>query len=120
MNYYLHVVYIGVLVFVVLVLMQIDLLPILGIYGSDQSTKSLNYAQGYWSKGAKDNNCFMFVMDMAMGKEYIPSGPSQNLPKPGYDSTYAVGGKSGVMNNEMIVYNINQVNLKYLIEFSEN
>ena len=54
-----------------------------------------------------------------MGKEYIPSGPSQNFPKPGYDSTYAVGGKSGVANNEMIVYRTSQCNLKYLIEFSD-
>lgn len=87
-----------------------------GVYFSDQSTKSLNYSQGYWS-GGRDNHCFMFLADVAMGKEYVPSGPSQSFPKPGYDSTYAIGGKSGVMNNEMIVYRTSQCNLKYLVEF---
>jgi len=89
-----------------------------GAYFSDQSTKSLNYAQGYWN-GSRDNNCFMFLADVAMGKYFVPSGPSQNFPKPGYDSTFAQGGKSGVMNNEMIVYRLGQCNLKYLIEFSD-
>lgn len=88
----------------------------LGIYGSDQSTKSLNYACGYWD-GKRDNNPYMFLCDFAMGKMYTPSGPSQNLPKPGYDSTYAIGGKSGVANNEMIVYDLAQVNLTRLCEF---
>lgn len=88
-----------------------------GVYFSDQSTKSLNYASGYWDGKAKDNNCFMFLSDVAMGKEFTPSSSSHNLPKPGYDSTYAVGGKSGVMNNEMIVYSLNQINLTYLVEF---
>lgn len=90
-----------------------------GVYFSDQSTKSLNYSYGYWSRSSGyDNNCFMFLADVAMGKSYTPSRSSRNLPKPGYDSTYAIGGKSGVSNNEMIVYNTNQCNLTYLIEFS--
>ena len=88
-----------------------------GLYFSDQSTKSLNYSYGYWDGGAKDSNCFMFVADVAMGKEYIPSGPGNNFPKPGYDSVFAKAHKSGVMNNEMIVYDINQANLRYLCEF---
>lgn len=89
-----------------------------GLYFSDQSTKSLNYATGFWHGGkGKNNHCFMFLADVAMGKSFTPSSSSSNLPKPGYDSTYAVGGKSGVRNNEMIVYNLNQANLTYLVEF---
>jgi poly [ADP-ribose] polymerase 2/3/4 len=88
-----------------------------GVYFSDQSTKSLNYSQGYWGGGSRDNNCFMFLADVAMGRSYTPSSYGGNLPKPGYDSTYAVGGQSGVMNNEMIVYETNRCNLTYLIEF---
>jgi len=88
-----------------------------GVYFSDQSTKSLNYSYGYWDAGGKDDNCFMFVADVAMGKEYVPSGPSYDLPKAGYDSTFAKANKSGVMNNEMIVYDINQCYLRYLCEF---
>lgn len=87
-----------------------------GLYFSDQSTKSLNYAYGYWGGGARDNNCYMFLADVGMGKHYTPPRPLQRIPA-GYDSCYAVGGKSGVMNNEMIVYRTSQANLKYLIEF---
>jgi poly [ADP-ribose] polymerase 2/3/4 len=89
-----------------------------GIYFSDQSTKSLNYAYGYWD-GKYEKDCFMLLNDVAMGKEYTPSGPSGSLPKAGYDSTFAKAGQSGVGNNEMIVYNDNQVNIKYLVEFHE-
>ena len=87
-----------------------------GIYASDISTKALNYAQGYWS-GKRDNNCFMFLVDFAMGNYYISNSYSESLPKKGYDSTFAKEGKSGIINNEMIVYNLHQCNIKYLVEF---
>lgn len=89
-----------------------------GLYFSDQSSKSLNYSYGYWDGGSRDNNCFMFLADVSMGKSYTPSGPTSSIPK-GYDSTFAKAQKSGVMNNEMIVYNVNQANLRYLCEFSD-
>ncbi|MFN4260405.1 MAG: WGR domain-containing protein [Gemmataceae bacterium] len=89
-----------------------------GVYFSDQSTKSLNYAFGYWGGGPVENNCFMFLVDVAMGKYYVPDGPSSSLPKKGYDSTYAQAGKSGVINNEMIVYQTCQINPRLLIEFA--
>ena len=89
-----------------------------GIYASDQSTKALNYAYGYWDRGAKDNNCFMFLIDMAMGNYYTPKSSYETLPKKGYDSTFAKGNESGVLNNEMIVYRASQANIRYLIEFS--
>jgi poly [ADP-ribose] polymerase len=88
-----------------------------GIYFSDQSSKSLNYAYGYWDRNSRDTNCFMFLADVAMGKEYVPAGSYETLPKKEFDSTYAIGGKSGVMNNEMIVYRKSQANLRYLVEF---
>ncbi len=90
-----------------------------GIYFSDQSTKSLNYAHGYWH-GSQENNCFMFLCNVAMGNYYVPAGPSSQLPKAGYDSTFAQAHKSGVANNEMIVYRNEQVDLTRLIEFSPN
>lgn len=94
-----------------------------GAYFSDQSTKSLNYSMGYWGHGSTDNNCFMFLADVAMGKEYTPtssdSGLHSKIAKLGYDSCFAKAGKSGVQNNEMIVYNLNQCSLTYLIEFSD-
>lgn len=89
-----------------------------GLYFSDQSTKSLNYSYGYWDRSSRDKNCFMFLADVAMGKYYTPSRPTGHIPA-GHDSCYAVGGKSGVMNNEMIVYRTGQANLRYLVEFDE-
>jgi poly [ADP-ribose] polymerase len=59
-----------------------------GLYFSDQSTKSLNYAQGYWGHGSTDNNCFMFLADVAMGNAYTPSYCQTQIPH-GYDSFYA-------------------------------
>ncbi len=87
-----------------------------GIYFSDQSTKSLNYASGYWD-GSRSDECFMMLCDVAMGKHYTPRSSSERLPRTDHDSTFAKAGQSGVMNNEMIVYNENQVNIVRLVEF---
>ena len=90
-----------------------------GVYFSDQSTKSLNYSYGYWDGGRVDENCFMLIADVAMGKEYIPKHANDKpYPVKGYDSVFAKASHSGVMNNEMIVYDLSQINLKYLCEFS--
>jgi poly [ADP-ribose] polymerase 2/3/4 len=90
-----------------------------GLYFSDQSSKSLNYSMGYWDRSSnRDPSCFMFLADVAMGRAYTPRRAELTLPI-GYDSMFAVGGKSGVLNNEMVVYRLGQANLKYLIEFSE-
>jgi poly [ADP-ribose] polymerase len=88
-----------------------------GAYFSDQSTKSLNYAYGYW-QGKADDNCFMFLCDIAMGRSYTPNSWQEKLPHPDYDSTFAMAGKSGVANNEMIVYRTSQINPRFLVEFS--
>lgn len=88
-----------------------------GVYFSDQSTKSLNYSAGYWGSGGYEKgNIFMLNAQVAMGKEYTPPGPTQRLPS-GYHSIYAIGGKSGVQNNEMIVPTLEQIMLDYLCEF---
>jgi poly [ADP-ribose] polymerase len=88
-----------------------------GVYFSDQSTKSLNYAYGYWAGGKRDDNCYMLLCDVAMGKSYTPKSYTEKLPLVGYDSTFARAGISGVANNEMIVYNTDQIDPRYLIEF---
>jgi poly [ADP-ribose] polymerase 2/3/4 len=89
-----------------------------GLYFSAMSTKSLNYSYGYWDGGRRDANCYMFLVDVAMGKEYIPSY-SGNGKKPGYDSCWAKPGTSGVINDEQIVYRTSQANIRYLVEFDE-
>ena len=88
-----------------------------GLYFSENSTKSLNYSYGYWDGGSRDNNCYMFLVDVAMGKEYVPSY-SGNGEKPGYDSCHAIAGRSGVINDEQIVYRTSQANIRYLVEFA--
>lgn len=90
-----------------------------GLYFSDQSTKSIRYATGAWGGGGHSDRKFMFLVDVAMGKCYIPRGSNWHLKLPtGYNSTFAKAHNSGVMNNEMIVYNATQVNPVFLIEFT--
>ncbi|HXG93999.1 MAG TPA: WGR domain-containing protein [Blastocatellia bacterium] len=89
-----------------------------GVYFSDQSTKSLNYSFGYWG-GRQDQKCFMLLNDVAMGRFFVPKIWSQVYPKKRYHSTFAKAGWSGVLNNEMVVYDTKQINPKYLVEFSQ-
>jgi poly [ADP-ribose] polymerase len=92
-----------------------------GAYGALHSTKSLNYSLGgVWDNGKRDENCYMFRMDMAMGRVFHPTAREAGpYPKPGYDSIWAKGGVSpGVRNDELIVPKVSQCNLKYLLEFT--
>ena len=90
-----------------------------GIYGSEQSTKALNYATNYWnSSGDDEERVFMLLCDFAMGKEYHPNGANRRFPVSGYDSTYVTGGVANIINQESIVYSPSQVNIKYLCEFN--
>ena len=73
-----------------------------GVYFSDQSTKSLNYSQGFWSGGVYDNNCFMLLNDVAMGREYLVQHTTSSLPPRGYDSYFCKAG-TVFRNNEMVV-----------------
>jgi len=91
-----------------------------GLYFAPSSTKSLNYATSFWGQKGT-NRIFMFLADVAMGKEYVPKSGgawAKRYPVAGYDSVHAVGGVSGVQNDECIVYKVNQANLKFLCEFS--
>jgi len=88
-----------------------------GVYFSDQSTKALNYAAGYWDGKGSDQRTFMFLADVAMGNSHIPNRGWGSFPIRGYDSTFAKAHVSGIINNEMIVYDTKQCNLKFLVEF---
>ena len=90
-----------------------------GLYFTDQSTKASNYSYGYWDNGARDNQCYMFMCKVGMGKYYTPKAYNySNYPVAKYDSTFAEAKVSGVQNNEMIVYRVSQANLEYLVEFT--
>jgi hypothetical protein len=58
----------------------------------------------------------MFLAEVAMGNYQVPRGPTSKKPDKGYDSYYAKAGTSGVRNNEMIVFDTNQIKLKYILE----
>lgn len=89
-----------------------------GVYASDISSKALNYATNFWGSGGSTNRIFMLLCDFAMGNIYYTNDKyGVRYPVKGYDSTFAKAGRGGVYNNEMIVYNAGQVNLKYLLEF---
>lgn len=94
-----------------------------GIYFSDQSTKSLNYATDFWNKaGGQNQRIFMLLADVALGKNHQPQnrhgGCSHWISAPnGYDSVWVAPGTCNVMNQEAIIYRVSQVNLRYLCEF---
>lgn len=90
-----------------------------GIYFSSISTKALNYATNFWGGGGggSTDRTFMFLADVAMGKYHLASGGWGDYPVHGTQSTWAKGGSGGVINDEMIVYRLDQANLVYLIEF---
>ena len=109
-----------------------------GIYGSDCSTKALNYAigaapgqrgsaSGARSGGAagddggddgEGDSSFAFLADYAMGKHFEPSTyGGGGLPRPGFDSTWAKASMTSLANDEMIVYDSAHVRPVYLAEF---
>ncbi len=90
-----------------------------GVYFSDQSTKSLQYATATWS-GKDEGRYYMFLNDVAMGNFYIPPGSFSGKLPSGYDSVFAKAGETGYLqNNEMIVPDVCQIKPKYLCEFSD-
>lgn len=88
-----------------------------GIYTGLQSSKSLQYSGmfGYQGRNTSKEKVYLFLTDVALGNYEIPLY-GQKKPGKGYDSFWAKAGQSGVMNDELIVFNKNQIKLKYLIE----
>jgi poly [ADP-ribose] polymerase len=91
-----------------------------GLYFASQSTKSLNYCDGmYWNNSKKQDKIYMFIADIAMGNYQVPSSSRSKMPDKGYDSYWAQPGKSGIQNDEMIIFNNNQIRLKYILEITK-
>ncbi len=91
-----------------------------GLYFANQSTKSLNYCDGmYWNRSKTQNKIYMFIADIAMGNYQVPNSSRSNKPDKGYDSYWAKASRSGIQNDEMIVFNNNQIKLKYILEISK-
>lgn len=100
------------------------------LYASNIPSKSLNYTSfGYWTRGTASEG-FMFLNEWALGKSYdiyafdskYYSWDYDSLKKaaPDCESLWAHSGMDtgwgALRNDEITVYNEEQVNLKYLIE----
>jgi len=91
-----------------------------GIY-TGFSSKAVNYSSAsgsYWA-GGSDNKGYLFVSDVALGKQKIANG-AYPYTLQGIDpnmSVWAKGGISGVINDEFIVYTEQQNWLRYIVEF---
>ncbi len=58
-----------------------------GCYGSDISSKALNYSTNFWGGSGGTDRIFMFLCSFAMGKMYRSRGYGDyRTPKDGYDS----------------------------------
>jgi poly [ADP-ribose] polymerase len=86
-----------------------------GVYGSETSSKSLGYSLGRWGQSS-GNNAWLFVCNFEMGNPYYPTTYGINSIPSGYDSCWALPHKTGLHNDELIVYNSNQIKIKYLLE----
>jgi poly [ADP-ribose] polymerase len=87
-----------------------------GCYGADCSSKSLGYSLGRWGQGSSKDGAWLFICDFAMGRGFEPSTYGIKGIPVGYDSCIAWAKKTGLHNNEFIVYKDHQVKIKYLIE----
>jgi poly [ADP-ribose] polymerase len=86
-----------------------------GVYGSETASKSLGYTLGRWGQSKGDSG-WMFICDFAMGNPYYPTTYGiKSLPS-GYDSCWALPNKTGLMNDELIVYDEQRIKIKYLLE----
>lgn len=85
-----------------------------GVYGSETSSKSLGYSLGRWGQSSGDSG-WLFVCEFAMGNAYYAKNTLSNVPS-GYDSCWALPKNTSLYNDELIVYDANQIRIKYLIE----
>lgn len=95
-----------------------------GVYWADDWKKSAGYTSlgnSYWSQGSgkiANRSAFMFTGEVILGDIYVSGyGYSKAEPPGGYHSVMGSAGKSGVANNEFIVYNTDQCKIRYLVEF---
>ena len=99
-----------------------------GVYLSNQSSKSLMYSTGFWTRGSRETNCFMLLNDVAMGHEYRPgqgfdpqaarkARTTKSADGKPFHSINVRAGHGGVRNHEAIVWNVDQVRVRYLCEF---
>jgi predicted DNA-binding WGR domain protein len=94
------------------------------IYTADDWKKSAGYTSmsgSYWSGGngqIANRGAFMLICDAIYGRTHVANGPyGYTQPPVGCHSVFGKAGVSGVQNNEWMVYNVHQINIRYLMEF---
>ena len=97
-----------------------------GIYFADKCRKSVGYTSlsgSYWVRG-NENKAYLGLFRVNLGNQkhiykhdYSCYNLNKNNIKP-YDSVYAHGG-SDLINSEYIIYDINQSDIRYLIEIKK-
>lgn len=95
-----------------------------GIYWADDWKKSDGYTSrggGYWSGGAggvRGRKAFMFVANVALGNPYLaPHSQGYTSPPSGHHCIFGKADHSGVSNNEWIIFQKEQHDLAYLVEY---
>lgn len=96
-----------------------------GLYFADDWKKSAGYTSltnSYWSRGSggvANRGAFMFAADVVLGQPFVaPQAHGYTKPPDGHHCIYGKAGSSGVQNNEFIVFDTRQHQLRYLIEFT--
>jgi poly [ADP-ribose] polymerase len=87
-----------------------------GVYGTETSTKAMGYTFGRWGGNTSGRTGWLFICDFALGKPYYPTSYGLRSLPAGYNSCWALPGKTGLYNDEIIVYRDQQVNIRYLVE----
>jgi hypothetical protein len=67
----------------------------------------------------KNRGAFMFAGDVVLGNPYVADYKAYSSPPKGHHSVFGKAGKSGIQNNEWIIYNDSQFVLRYLVEFTQ-
>jgi len=94
-----------------------------GTYLADDYKKSVGYTShsgSYWASGGGGINsrkAFMFVCDAIMGNPYVANRTHPYTAPP--DRHHSISSAAGVFaNNEYVIFDPKQINLRYLVEFS--
>jgi len=89
-----------------------------GVYAAKHSTKALNYSTGWWKNSDnRYDNCFMFLVNFAMGKIYETQTQLYSGVPSGYNSIWAKPGRS-LQNDEFIIKQVNQSTITHLVEMN--
>jgi poly [ADP-ribose] polymerase len=93
-----------------------------GLYFAPLAKKSLGYVDGgYWTGGGSKRHGYLALFDVAMGKPYEPNhalGSYFSKKDLGYgcNSVWAYPAKTSLRNEECIVYDERQCNIRYLVQ----